>query len=143
MSALHRDHYENIYCTLEGEKHFTLLPPFSTPYLRQGEYLTTRLKPQGNAMGIDEDTVSTTRWLGVNPDNPQDIAEYQLEKLQKYHVVLKSGDVLYLPSLWYHQVAQHHPEDAFVVACNYWWDMDYGSQHALDDQTHQDTLSQF
>lgn len=55
MSALHRDYYENIYCTLEGEKHFTLLPPLSTPYLRQGQYLTTRLKPRTHdTMSIDD-----------------------------------------------------------------------------------------
>lgn len=50
---------------------------------------------------------------------------------------------MYLPSLWYHQVSQHHPEDNFIVACNYWWDMDYNTKHSMQDQTHQDIISQF
>ena len=38
VSAMHKDHYENIYCVVEGEKHFTLVSPFDYIYLQEGEY---------------------------------------------------------------------------------------------------------
>lgn len=43
-----------------------------------------------------------TRWLSVNVDNASHISEYKLEDIKKYHIILKQGDILYLPSLWYH-----------------------------------------
>ncbi|KAK6360150.1 hypothetical protein TWF730_006303 [Orbilia blumenaviensis] len=41
-------------------------------------------------------------------------------------VEVKAGEMLYLPALWYHQVAQRVDEDEGVcVAVNYWYDMDF------------------
>ncbi|KAF3152232.1 hypothetical protein TWF569_003266 [Orbilia oligospora] len=41
-------------------------------------------------------------------------------------VEVKAGEMLYLPALWYHQVAQTVDEDEGVcVAVNYWYDMDF------------------
>lgn len=41
-------------------------------------------------------------------------------------VEVKAGEMLYLPALWYHQVAQRADEDEGVcVAVNYWYDMDF------------------
>lgn len=34
---------------------------------------------------------------------------------------LNSGDVLYLPSFWFHHLRQSHG----CVAVNFWYDMDY------------------
>ena len=43
VSSIHKDHYENIYCVLEGEKHFTLIPPLCFPYLYEGNnYINSR-----------------------------------------------------------------------------------------------------
>jgi jumonji domain-containing protein 7 len=37
-SCLHKDHYENFYCVLKGQKNFTLLPATDLYYLDQKEY---------------------------------------------------------------------------------------------------------
>jgi len=38
VSSLHKDHYENFYSVITGEKHFTLLPPETLPYLGHSEF---------------------------------------------------------------------------------------------------------
>ncbi|KAK6345668.1 hypothetical protein TWF718_007577 [Orbilia javanica] len=41
-------------------------------------------------------------------------------------VEVKAGEMLYLPALWYHQVAQTVDEvEEVCVAVNYWYDMDF------------------
>ena len=43
-------------------------------------------------------------------------------------LTLFPGDVLYLPSLWYHQVNQKEEqleEFSAAIAINYWYDMDF------------------
>ena len=34
--AVHKDHYENLYCVLSGEKHFLLHPPSDRPFIPYG-----------------------------------------------------------------------------------------------------------
>lgn len=38
VSALHKDHYENFYTVVCGEKHFTLAPPEVYPFLGLSEF---------------------------------------------------------------------------------------------------------
>ena len=37
---------------------------------------------------------------------------------------VKAGDVLYLPSLWFHHLEQSHG----CIAVNFWYDMDFGDR---------------
>jgi peptidyl-lysine (3S)-dioxygenase / protease len=39
--------------------------------------------------------------------------------------VLKPGEMLYLPSLYFHQVAQQEDDQGKVIAVNFWFDMQY------------------
>ena len=34
---MHKDHYENLYCVVTGEKHFILHSPADVPYIPHGE----------------------------------------------------------------------------------------------------------
>jgi hypothetical protein len=38
VTSLHKDHYENLYCVVAGEKHFTLLPPSDAPFLYTADF---------------------------------------------------------------------------------------------------------
>lgn len=42
--------------------------------------------------------------------------------LKPLKVSLEPGELLYLPSLWFHKVEQDSP---ITVACNFWYDMQY------------------
>lgn len=35
--AVHKDHYENLYCVISGEKKFILLPPTDRPFIPYGK----------------------------------------------------------------------------------------------------------
>ncbi|XP_057577806.1 bifunctional peptidase and (3S)-lysyl hydroxylase JMJD7 isoform X3 [Hippopotamus amphibius kiboko] len=36
VTSLHKDHYENLYCVVSGEKHFLLHPPSDRPFIPYG-----------------------------------------------------------------------------------------------------------
>jgi jumonji domain-containing protein 7 len=44
VSSMHKDPYENIYCVISGEKHFTLIPGVYYPYLKEGTYVNSHWK---------------------------------------------------------------------------------------------------
>lgn len=61
-------------------------------------------------------------WLLNDPERP-DPARFPAEQhAHKYVVRVNAGDVLFLPALWYHQVAQ---EGDPCIAVNTWYDMAY------------------
>lgn len=51
----------------------------------------------------------------------------------KIHTILRAGETLYLPSLWYHQVSQSHSScgDPYTIATNHWYDMRFGPSYTL------------
>lgn len=47
-------------------------------------------------------------WVEIDPINPDYATFPQYKKATKFKVRLGKGDILYLPSLWYHHVQQSH-----------------------------------
>lgn len=45
-------------------------------------------------------------------------------------VVVRKGEMLYLPSLWFHRVSQKPDEEGRTIAVNYWYDMSYDCKWA-------------
>ena len=46
-------------------------------------------------------------------------------------VVVKAGEALYLPAMWYHHVEQRRDESGQpAVAVNYWYDMSFDDRYA-------------
>ncbi len=78
---------------------------------------------------IDEEIVDENGYLKHGGDNFQSINS-EIE-MKRYHVIIESGDGLYLPPLWYHQVSQFSFTDDVIIGVNYWYDMEYGSNYAL------------
>lgn len=69
------------------------------------------------------------QWNGFNVDLDLDCQQFPfLKQIPKYHVVVKPGEVLYLPAIWFHQVAQAKNKQSganhdFTIAVNFWYDM--------------------
>lgn len=64
-------------------------------------------------------------WVSIDPLNP-DLDEYpSYDEAIKYEIRLNAGDMLYLPSLWYHHVRQSHKN----ISLNFWYDMDYDARY--------------
>jgi jumonji domain-containing protein 7 len=122
--------------TIVGEKHFTLLPPISILYLEEQEYLSAKWSYDKSSKEENKFKCTSTgeknKWISVNPDLKEDLERFPtIGKAQSYHVTIKKEEMLYLPSLWYHQVSQCKGKDPYTLAINYWFDMDYTQNFSL------------
>ncbi|KAI2503457.1 cupin-like domain-containing protein [Fragilaria crotonensis] len=137
-SSLHKDPYENLFYVASGEKIFTLYPPSDAAFLPVVSMPTRRLvsrrsehreedtccewhvveeyQSDDNDNGIDNRGVKTTPW--INPSQGS-TSEYR----HPMTVRVQAGDILYLPSLWFHAVSQSQE----TVAINWWFDMQFQS----------------
>ena len=140
-SAPHKDHYENLYTTVTGEKVFSLFPPSDVVWLQERRYPTGRYRfvtAESGGEGrweVTQDGEDTTPWVGAlvdpltgtlldavtrAPPRPHSCLRHASPPLT---VRLQPGECLYLPALWYHQVAQV----GTTIAVNYWFEMQWDS----------------
>lgn len=64
---------------------------------------------------------NTVPWVAIDPLDP-DYKKYpEYRAAHPLQVTLYPGDVLYLPSLWFHHVQQGND----TIAVNFWYDMEY------------------
>ncbi|ORY91719.1 cupin-like domain-domain-containing protein [Leucosporidium creatinivorum] len=141
VTSLHKDPYENIYLVIRGSKTFTLLPPAEFYCLHEQIYphATYNFTPP-STFSITSTTPSLTLpWIPVDPHSP-DLARYpRFAHARPIELTLQKGDMLYLPALWFHRVAQDvgdSPASAqgvegekqrATIAVNWWYDMDMSS----------------
>lgn len=93
----------------------------------------------GNQENGDDDADDAASSRSSSPDTikvpwiKQDLRQVyefgHVDNLYVMKVVLEPGDVLYLPSLWYHQVEQQNDELGRVIAVNFWYDMTYDQNY--------------
>ncbi|CAM9872984.1 unnamed protein product [Discosporangium mesarthrocarpum] len=124
VSSLHKDHYENMFCVVRGEKIFTLLPPSDVLFLYEQEYPQGRYLQDGKGGPFRahlEGEEQSVKWIPVDPACP-DLERYPLFRYASpIQCTVREGEMLYLPSLWFHRVAQR----GVTIAVNYWHDMDF------------------
>ena len=97
-TPLHQDLQENLYTTIKGRKRITLFAP-SAPV-----YPYSRFSKLPNFSQVD---------LGY-PDYRR---FPRLAKAQPYSAELSAGEILYIPSFWWHYIQNLEPS----VAMNFWW----------------------
>ena len=161
ITSMHKDHYENLYTVVRGQKTFILHPPTDIPHIPYETYKVARY--QENSDGIFEvidiykdnsssciDSADVAKsghfigegssnlplngagdsrnpscelvsWIAIDPLNP-DFERYpQYANSQQYIANVFPGDILYLPSMWFHHVTQSDQ----TIAVNFWYDMEY------------------
>lgn len=145
-TSFHKDHYENLYAVVAGEKEFTLLPPADVWRLYLTQYPRARFTPsgpEGVLQPVLERPQADVAWCPVEP-YPKGTAAAQAakdrwpfffdESLPPPLVVrVAAGDVLYLPAMWHHYVRQTPTPSRtadWVVAVNYWHDMRFDVKYA-------------
>eukprot|EP00903_Cladosiphon_okamuranus_P016618 g15329.t2 len=175
VSAVHKDHYENMYCVVRGEKLFTLLPPSDVLFLYEQDYASGTYRQRRGKTGelggfeVELDRGATVPWIPVDPACP-DLEKYPLFRYASpvqcrvgpghlsvqrearddgknrrcsrslveirnlgfgsrtpvaATLLIIAVDILYLPALWYHRVAQK----GVTIAVNYWHDMQFDHKY--------------
>ncbi|KAH9470359.1 hypothetical protein Pst134EA_007623 [Puccinia striiformis f. sp. tritici] len=138
VTSLHNDPYENFYLIIEGSKTFTLFPPVENYCMHEGNYISSKyhwdeLQQKWMIVPKQPDKEQTVPWIPVDPLKPDYTNYPRFRFARPMSVTLHQGDLLYLPSLWYHHVQAHKTTpNSLIIACNWWYDMNYeGAHYAL------------
>jgi len=132
VTSLHKDHYENLYAVVTGEKHFTLYPPTDFHFLYERPFIPAEYvrDADGSLVLSDHPEEPHVPWISVNPLKP-DVKQFpQFLHAMPLRVTVKPGELLYLPSLYYHHVEQSADSEGKCVAVNFWFDMEYDIKFA-------------
>ena len=103
--AAHFDYPNNFACCVAGKRTFRLFPPDQLSNLYVGPLSPT---PGGPAVSLVD---------GKQPDYKA-YPKYQNALRHSYTTTLRPGDVLFIPSMWWHEV---NALSSFNVLVNYWW----------------------
>jgi peptidyl-lysine (3S)-dioxygenase / protease len=132
ISTLHHDPYENLYGVIRGRKYFTLYPPTDLYWLDQKTFVKAhyeRHHSHESSLDDDGENLQIDDNFRLVPDQGHvpwfDHSELQFEHdthVNPLKVTVEPGELLYLPSLWFHRVEQDCP---MTIACNFWYDMHF------------------
>ena len=138
VSSMHKDHYENLFYVLVGEKVFTLCPPGDAPFLYNREFACgTFHQRQGGDWAVfanavtDDGSTTLVPWIESDVESLLNHSS-RFQQLQRFprlarahpmKVTVRAGEMLYLPSLWFHRVTQ----TCETIGINYWYDMKFQS----------------
>ncbi|XP_039255834.2 bifunctional peptidase and (3S)-lysyl hydroxylase Jmjd7-like [Styela clava] len=128
ITSMHKDHYENLYAVISGEKTFTLHPPCDRPFIPHKNYKPAKYQKVGETWTIKDLLDSQpVPWIAIDPLNP-DLETYPMYKNCKTLTAsVKAGDLLYLPAMWFHHVTQTNG----TIAVNFWYDMDFDWKYSF------------
>jgi peptidyl-lysine (3S)-dioxygenase / protease len=125
VTTCHKDHFDNLYLVCIGKKRFVLRPPCDVVHLKEQEVPVATYRP--DAAGLLRPVVdvpsSTVSW--ISPE-----ARADEDNNGALVVTVDAGEMLYLPSLWYHSVynvGRNSSNRSPVVAVNFWYPMAFDS----------------
>ena len=138
VTSFHKDHYENLYAVVAGEKVFTLLPPSDSYRMQLQQFPVATYHDALHGLQAVLEPDSTVLWSPIEdltdrsaPPAQQQCPLYADPELpEPLRVVVRPGELLFLPSLWWHQVEQRAGKDGLVIAVNYWYDMQFDCKYA-------------
>ncbi|RNF13697.1 transcription factor jumonji, jmjC domain-containing protein [Trypanosoma conorhini] len=160
VSSMHQDWVENLYAVVRGVKEFILIPPWEgafvpKPELPSAAFAVRREDGEGGEGGEGGYAFAgapvrdglTVPWMDVEftPAAVEDAALLPANLRERLHPLVayvQPGEVLYLPAMWLHRVAQHADEDdrrarenppadaqrpplPLIAAVNYWYEMNF------------------
>ncbi|TQE13658.1 hypothetical protein C1H46_000665 [Malus baccata] len=139
-TSFHKDHYENLYAVVTGQKHFLLLPPTDVHRMYIRDYPSAQYSYSHDTGEFTLELEKPDRyvpWCSVDPYPSPEDRDKQLSSFPLYfdgpkpfHCTVNPGEILYLPSMWFHHVRQTPDSRGRTIAVNYWYDMQYDIKYA-------------
>jgi len=123
VTSMHKDPYENIYCVVRGHKELVLQPPTDLPWVPYRDFRPAIYKENTKTGEFDTEEINSSLvpWIAIDPTSP-DLETYpEYANSTQFTLKLEAGDVLFLPSLWFHYLTQSHG----CIAVNFWYDMEF------------------
>ena len=126
VTSTHKDPYENMYAVMRGYKDIILYPPTDIPYMpyrkcTQAIFQPTYFETEKNLENLSlENSLNSAQysiakldeapipWIVTVPLQPDFERFPNFRKTSPLHLRLNAGDLLYLPSLWFHHLRQSH-----------------------------------
>jgi len=123
LQPVHKDPYENVYCVIRGEKEITLQPPSDLPWIPYKDYSPAVYKEETETGTWKSEPLEGPHvpWIAIDPLNPDLETWPSYRNATQLKVKLRAGDILYLPSFWFHHLTQSQG----CIAVNYWYDMQF------------------
>lgn len=138
VTTFHKDPYENLFVVISGYKTFHLLPPSDYYRLKCKDFPVAQFNAENQDLGtchlclVKKEGSGPVKWSAIDPRSEITSPSKQLDTAlpRPLTVTVKSGEVLYLPSLWHHFVEQEGGPDGVCIAVNFWYDMAFDSKFA-------------
>ncbi|PON89746.1 JmjC domain containing protein [Trema orientale] len=145
-TSFHKDHYENLYAVVTGQKHFILLPPTDVHRMYIQDYPAAQysyFQDTGEFTLELEKPVRYVPWCSVNPypsaaeTKDSETAKFPLyfRGPKPFECTVNPGEILYLPSMWFHHVRQSPDDSGRTIA----FDIKYAYFNFLQSIHHPET----
>ncbi|KAK9450942.1 cupin-like domain-containing protein [Limtongia smithiae] len=126
-TSLHRDPFENLHVQVLGQKQFELIAPIAHASVEEQQLRPARYRRNySGVFVVEKEPVESPNIPWPTRDTSLRDGDARGVRMpgRVLRVVLEPGDMLYLPALWYHAVAQTPDSDGVVCSVNYWYDVD-------------------
>lgn len=135
ITSWHKDHYENIYVVIRGRKIFKLFPPADVFRMQLTKYPVATYqfqsqcdkKEAADLVPVLHSPREETLWSSILPGN---ISSHMHDAESPIIVTLEPGQILYLPSCWWHEVHNAADNNETTIAVNFWFDMKFDASYA-------------
>eukprot|EP01041_Mallomonas_annulata_P000659 gene659-1271_t len=133
VGRMHFDRNENLMAMIRGSKTFHLYDPLQSEYL----YADTPLRSAsfGATVGLDgrvafqrpsdsvaEEAVEAHTYSPVDIQNPNYTHHPLFKQAKGFACTIHQGDILFVPSHWWHQVISHNDEKGKSIGVNYFYE---------------------
>ncbi|PON46753.1 JmjC domain containing protein [Parasponia andersonii] len=145
-TSFHKDHYENLYAVVTGRKHFILLPPTDVHRMYIRDYPAAQysyFQDTGEFTLELEKPLRYVPWCSVNPyPSAAETIDSEMAKFplffrgpKPFECTVNPGEILYLPSMWFHHVRQSPDDSGRTIA----FDIKYAYFNFLQSIRHPET----
>eukprot|EP01128_Nolandella_sp_AFSM9_P001201 TRINITY_DN11309_c0_g1_i1.p1 TRINITY_DN11309_c0_g1~~TRINITY_DN11309_c0_g1_i1.p1 ORF type:complete len:554 (-),score=66.98 TRINITY_DN11309_c0_g1_i1:65-1627(-) len=130
LGKLHFDPFDNLLALIAGEKNLTLYHPHHNEALYEGHIREARFEYEAETSTFARSNLLESTSMVMSPVNIRNpnFTNYPLFSdiaPTAVHCTVEEGDVLYLPSFWWHEVQSTPDISQRNIAVNYWFNPFY------------------